>query len=171
MVFGQALADLGGEPPVLGEPRLYLSDQRALARGLGGRVALIGGRHGLSLAGADMGGNASRARSAPGGPVMIEAGAAGLRLRRRKRAMAQGRGTSKFARKVAIRRKVSVKLGPIAGRICRDGARCSTRLTPRSSTECLGLSWAVLGRTAPRERIDMRCAALTNVVPSTPSAK
>src|SRR5215813_12091412 len=74
MVFGQALADLGGEPPVLGEPRLYLSDQRALARGLGGRVALIAGRHGLSLAGADRGGNASRARSAPGGPVMIEAG-------------------------------------------------------------------------------------------------
>jgi hypothetical protein len=65
-VFGQALADLGGEPPELGKPRLNLSDHRALARGSGGRVALISGRHGLSLAGADWLALQARARSAPG---------------------------------------------------------------------------------------------------------
>jgi len=37
--------------------------------------------------------------------------------------MAQGRGTSMFAGKVAIRRKVSVKLEPFATRISREPAR------------------------------------------------
>jgi len=62
----------------------------------------------LSLAGADLLA-LKPARSAPGGPVMIEAVAEGFVGAGASVRWLRGRGTSKFARKVAIRRKVSVK--------------------------------------------------------------
>src|SRR5262249_53911567 len=145
----------------------------------------------------------------------------------------RGRGTRKFARKVAIRRKVSVKLGPIARCISR-GRRAFLDRAPRGLDRRLGAnvlgptswaqrlgpaprahrlgpsasapaprpqrlgpsasgpapraqrlgpsalgpaSWAqrlgpsVLGQAPRGQRIDMRCVALTDVVPSTPAAK